>query len=282
MKIPKIVRKSKYFIKALLKLEYPRRSVYDFMKRGDLVGKNTQATIPKICFFSWKTDLLTRSHYSQLKYFVEQNSNFDFYFFTDEQELDWMIQNFKGSKILDIYKRAVFGASKSDIFRTCILFKHGGIFFSVNKLVKIPLLNLIGNERNFIISFDPGPYIRSSASERIPLEFRSNSVIQWCLVSPPDHKILKIAIDSIVESSEFYSDKFFSQPKEAIWNFDGPYMLARSIDKYLADLENKDFTFAGVDYHNSAYVPTGSEYRYAQAPSYLGAKNSRILVAESF
>jgi len=191
-----------------------------------------------------------------------------------------MAKNFEGSEILDVYQRAVFGASKSDIFRTCILLKHGGIFFSVNRLVTIPLSNLVGNGRNFMISFDPGPYIRSGVSDRIPFEYRKNSVIQWCLVSPPKHKILKIAIDSIVKSSKFYSDKFFSPPKEAIWNFDGPYMLARSIDQYLTDPENNDFTFAGINYFNSVVIPNGSEYRYAKAPSYLGEKKSKILLPD--
>jgi len=280
MRTPQIIRQSKYFIKALINFEYPRKSVYDFMKHGHLLGENPHDTIPKTCFFSWKTDLLTRSHYSHLKNFVEQNPDFDFFFFTDDQELSWMAQNFEGSEILNIYQRAVFGASKSDIFRTCLLLRHGGIFFSVNRLVTIPLLSLVGNGRNFIISFDPGPYIRSGASDRIPLEYRGNSVIQWCLVSPPNHKILMIAINSIVKSSGFYSDKFFSPPKEAIWNFDGPYMLARSIDQYLADLENNNFAFAGVNYFNSVEIPNGSEYRYAKAPSYLGEKKSRILLPD--
>jgi hypothetical protein len=85
---------------------------------------------------------------------------------------------------------------------------------------------------------------------------------------------LRIAIKNIVESSEFYSGKLFSPPKEAIWNFDGPYMLARSIDEYLSNPENTDYTFAGRNYFETMYIPKGSEYRYAVIPSYLGTKKS--------
>ena len=34
MEIPKIVRRSRYIIRGLVHLEYPRKSVYDFMKHG--------------------------------------------------------------------------------------------------------------------------------------------------------------------------------------------------------------------------------------------------------
>lgn len=280
MEIPKIVRRSRYIIRGLVHLEYPRKSVYDFMKHGSYLKQSHSNSIPRQCFFSWKTDLLTRSHYFELRDFVNKNPEFEFFFFTDKEELDWMNRNFSQSKILDIYHRAIYGASKSDIFRTCLMLKNGGIFFSVNRLVTISLSNLIGNRKNFLISFDPGLYARDSASNRIPLNFRSNSVVQWCIVSPPNHKILRIAIKSMVKSSKFYSGKLFSPPKEAIWNFDGPYMLARSIDEYLNNSENIDFTFAGRNYFETMYIPKGSEYRYAVIPSYLGAKKSMILLPE--
>jgi mannosyltransferase OCH1-like enzyme len=278
MEIPKIMRRSKYLIRALIHLEYPRKSVYDFMKHGSSLKQNQHNAIPKHCFFSWKTDLLTRSHYIAIRDFVNKNPDFEFFFFTDKEELDWMSDNFSGSKILDIYHRAIYGASKSDIFRTCLMLKNGGIFFSVNRLLTISLSNLIGEGRNFLISFDPGHYVRGGASDRIPLNFRFNPVVQWCMVSPPNHEILRIAIKNIVKSSEFYSGKFFSPPKEAIWNFDGPYMLTRSIDEYLDNSINVNYTFAGINYFESMYIPKGSEYRYAATPSYLGAKKSMILL----
>jgi mannosyltransferase OCH1-like enzyme len=152
METPKIVRRFRYLIRGLIHLEYPRKSVYDFMKHGSSLEQNQNITIPRQCFFSWKTDLLTRSHYFELRDFVNKNPEFEFFFFTDKEELDWMKSNFSGSKILDIYHRAIYGASKSDIFRTCLMLKNGGIFFSVNRLVTISLSNLIGNRKNFLIS----------------------------------------------------------------------------------------------------------------------------------
>ena len=280
MEIPKTVRRLRYLIRGLIHLEYPRKSVYDFMKYGSSLEQIQKSTIPKQCFLSWTTDLLTRSHYFQLRAFVDKNPDFEFFFFTDKEELDWMRKNFSNSKILDIYQRAVYGASKSDIFRTCLMLRNGGVFFSVNRLVTISLSNLIGEGRKFLISFDPGHYARDGASDRIPPHFRYNSVVQWCIVSPPNHEILRIAIKNIVESSEFYSGKFFSPPKEAIWNFDGPYMLARSVDEYLSNSINNDYDFAGINYFESMYIPKGSEYRYATTPSYLGVKKSMILLSK--
>ena len=136
MEIPKNFRRSRYLIKGLIHQEFPRKSVYDFMKHGSSFKQIQHSAIPKQCFFSWKTDLLTRSHYNQIKDFVDKNSDFEFFFFTDKEEFDWMRKNFSGSKILEIYNRAIYGASKSDIFRTCLMLKNGG-FLLVDKNISI-------------------------------------------------------------------------------------------------------------------------------------------------
>jgi mannosyltransferase OCH1-like enzyme len=277
MQTPKKLRQSKYLIKAIIKCQYPRKSVYDFMNSGLELIQDSNNKIPKNCYISWKTNLLARSHYADLRNFVISNPEFKFYFFTDHEQDEWMRTNLEGSEIFDIYRRAIYGASRSDIFRACLLEKFGGAFFSVNRLIQFPLKKLIGDGSNFVVSFDTGKYERPTASKSIPPELRAKAVIQWGMISPPNHLILQIAISNIIKEAEYYSGREYSPPKEAIWNFDGPYMLTRAVDEYLSLKGSNKITFAGINYYNSMLIPKGSEFRYAVEPSYLGDSKGKIL-----
>jgi mannosyltransferase OCH1-like enzyme len=278
VKIPKKLKQAKYFILAILKLQYPRKSVYDFMDSGlGLEPDNCHQKIPMNCYISWKTNLLARSHYLDLKDFVSSNEDFNFYFFSDSDQDEWMRVNLEGEEIFEIYNRSIYGASKSDIFRICLLEKLGGAFFSINRVIRLPLKEIIGSGSDFVVSFDSGKYERSGASEKIPAEFRDRAVIQWGMISPPNHMILKIAIANMIKDAPRYSGREFSPPKVAIWNFDGPYMLTRAVDECLDLPGEKSISFAGINYFESMHIPKGSEFRYAVEPSYLGTIKGKIL-----
>ena len=278
VKVPKKIIQTKYRTLALLKNQYPRKNVYDFMNPSPIeIWSDGNKRIPNNCYFSWKTNFVANSHYSSLKKFVLSNPDFNFYFFSDFDQDEWMKTNFKGEQILDIYSRCVFGASKSDIFRICLLEKVGGIFFSINRVIELPLKYFVSDDSNYVVSFDTSKFERVGASGKIPLEFREKPVIQWGMMAPPNHGILRIAREMIISSAPYYSERRFSSPKVAIWNFDGPYMLTRAVDKYLESTGRNFVTFAGTNYFDSVSVPKGSEFRYAVEPSYLGAKNSIIL-----
>jgi mannosyltransferase OCH1-like enzyme len=277
MQLYKSLRKFKYYIKALISLQYPKKDVYDFMDIGPMSFPTSDEKVPKNCYISWKSNLLVKAHYKELQSFVLSNPDFNFYFYTDYEQDQWMKFNMAGTRIYDVYQRVVYGASRSDIFRTCLLEKFGGVFFSVNRLIATPLKDLVGDGSNFVVSFDPGIYQRANASKIIPLEFRNNAVIQWGLISPPHHQILRIAISQIVENARHYEGQEYSPPKEAIWNFDGPYMLTRSLDEYLDSINIPKIIFKGINYNKSMYIPRGSEFRYAVEPSYLGDLKGQIL-----
>lgn len=277
MQTLKKLRQLKYLVKACIYLQYPRKNVYNFMNKGLILAKVSRRNVPKNCYISWKTNLLVKSHYNDLQKFVSNNPDFDFYFYTDDAQDKWMQTNMRGTEIYSIYKRAIYGASRSDIFRICLLDKFGGVFFSINRLVQLPLKDLVGDGLNFVVSFDPGLLKRTNVSKKIPLEFRDNAIIQWGMISPPRHEILQIAMSRIVENAKYYSGREFSPPKEAIWNFDGPYMLTRALDEYLSKYKNPKVTFRGLNYSNSMYVPRGAIFRYAVEPSYLGDLKGKIL-----
>ena len=278
VEIPKNIKKIKYIIKAILSNEFPRKSVYEFTIPGENLNIELGSRfIPHICFITWKTHLLVKSHHHELKKFVRSNPDFKFYFFTDNSQDLWMKKNFIGSKIYDIYSRVVFGASKADIFRICLLYQYGGFFFSVNKLVSAPLNKLIGDRTKFIVSFEPSKYVRLGASKKIPIIYRNNTAIQWGIISPPKHPILGIALNSIINNEKLFTGKIYCPPKNAIWNFDGPYMWTKAIDNYLISEPNAKVNFAGINFDNSAYTPKGSEFRYISEPSYLGVKRGIII-----
>lgn len=102
MQTPKKLRQSKYLIKAIIKCQYPRKSVYDFMNSGLELIQDSNNKIPKNCYISWKTNLLARSHYADLRNFVISNPEFKFYFFTDYEQDEWMRINLASYKNLNL------------------------------------------------------------------------------------------------------------------------------------------------------------------------------------
>ncbi len=229
------------------------------------------------CFISWKSTRLTRTHAKAYLDFIETNNNVKFWFFDDTSQDSWMFENFGTHKIYSIYKGIKFAASKSDLFRLCILYKYGGVYTGINRTFSQKLTNIYAERDKFIVSFEQNAYLRSSNQFQIPESYRNLNVVQHSIFSPPGHRILEMAIDKVILNAPLYNRVKFKSVKEAIWKFSAPYMLTDVIDEYLETYGPEQITFCGIQFDESSSIPLGSEFRYASSPSYLGSRNRVIL-----
>jgi hypothetical protein len=266
----------KYFSKGLVSGEYPKRTLAPVVKEfSERVYLENSSKLN--CFVSWKSNKLTKTHAEEYRDFVSMNEDVQFWLFSDESERSWMSRHFHKHQIFEVYKGAKFGAMKSDIFRLCLLLKYGGVFTGINRVFDVKLTEIFANRNKFLISFEPNIYSRQSVSNLIPSEFKEFNVVQHSIFSPPEHKVIEIAIETIVEHAPHYNRVVFDSVKDAIWNFSAPYFLTRVIDKYLTEFGGQETEFHGLQFNNSCRIPKGAQYRYAASPSYLGSRNCMIL-----
>jgi mannosyltransferase OCH1-like enzyme len=230
------------------------------------------------CFISWKSTRLTKQHAEEYIKFLKLNENeASFWFFNDRSQDKWMFNNFSNHPVYSVYQGVRFAASKSDIFRLCILYKYGGIYTGVNRVFHQKLSKVYSETDKFIISFESNTYKSNRPQGLIPEEFRDLNIVQHTLFSPPGHKILEMAIERIVSEAHKFDRVIFESVKEAIWRFSAPYFLTDVIKDYINIHGLSEVKFYGIQFDGTCSIPVGAEYRYASSPSYLGSRRSMIL-----
>jgi mannosyltransferase OCH1-like enzyme len=258
-------------------MEFPRKSILNFVKVPqdfeDL--ENTENQIK--CFLSWKNDKLTRTHYYEYLKFFQMNPQVKFFLFDDYLQDKWMETFFGNHKIFTIYKGIKFEASKSDIFRLCLLKKYGGVFIGINRVLDKPICELVTSNQQFVLTFEKNYFKRDKYPDSFPNEYRDFSVVQHTIIASKNHKIIDMGIERIVAHAPQFNKVIFQSPKNAIWNFSAPYLLTQAVDSYIEQFGFKGIELQGFDFNGCSRIPNGAQYRYAFSPSYLGAKGQSIL-----
>ena len=258
-------------------MEFPRKSLLEYVQVPtsfeELENKGNQIN----CFLSWKNTKLTKTHFREYVKFFEMNPEVKFILFDDNLQQKWMETFFGDHEIFSIYEGVKFEASKSDIFRLCLLKKYGGIFIGINRVLDTPIYKFIRDKNQFVLSFDKNYYKRDKYPEAFPAEFKDFSVAQYIVIASKNHEVLNLAIKKIIEHAPLFNKVIFESPKNAIWNFSAPYLLTHAVDDYIEIYGLENISLCGFEYNGYSRIPNGAEYRYGFSPSYLGAKHQMIL-----
>jgi hypothetical protein len=83
--------------------------------------------IPKNIFRTFKHDF----NESVKKSWTDLHPDYNYYFFNDNQCMDFMKYNFS-QEIFDTYKMLNIGAPRADLFRVCILYLYGGVYVDID------------------------------------------------------------------------------------------------------------------------------------------------------
>ena len=257
---------------ARLLLDRPEQLLTD-----SIAPRSLNYKIPNTVFQTWETNYVGKRHHRSITEFRRQNTEFSFLLFDSTSRDQYMEKNWKGRKILQVYRASVFGAMKADIFRYCILYDQGGYYFDISKGLKAPILTLIRPDSEFFVTQESTPLDDDSVDlTKYGLEQRK--FLQWGLGLVPKHPILQGVIQEIEGRSHAYFGKIFDDPKSAILNFTGPGAFTRSVYLFLESNHEASKDFLGIDFFGSEiFALKGSGYRFASFPSYSEAQKSMIL-----
>lgn len=145
-----------------------------------------------------------------------ENPDYDYQFF-DADDRKIFIRHYFDDKVYNAYTRIKPGAFKSDLWRYCVLFVHGGFYIDIDSICLGSLDMFLKDDLNFVSAIDLNIG---------DLEY--HNVANAFIGSTPGHPILKGCIDRIVTLVE--DEKL---PPENLMNFCGPGCLGIIINQYL-------------------------------------------------
>lgn len=175
--------------------------------------------IPKVIYQTFKTNVVPIGMYNAIKSWQDNNPDYEHYFFTDDDCIDFIEKNFD-KKVLDAYLNFIPGAFKADLWRCCILYIKGGIYVD-SDMVCLRSLNEVINEDDEFLSARDDPMSKS---------FIYNAFI----ACTPGHPFIKKQIDSILENAENKNMCYYLDVA-------GPALLGKSINKVCKRSENSEF-----------------------------------------
>ncbi len=173
---------------------------------------STPQKIPYVIVRSFATanipDILKKSVKSTYDY----NPEYKHIFFDDNDCYEFMHREYLG-RVADAYDKLIPGAYKSDLFRICYLYKYGGVYFDVNKVLMVPLDKLFDSNYDLVTVVDK------------PDEF----VWQAFFACKPRLPVVKLCIDKIVENVENRN-----YGNNAL-DITGPMMMGRVFKQYYGE-----------------------------------------------
>tara|TARA_Y200000002_G_scaffold304213_1_gene259803 strand:- start:863 stop:1675 length:813 start_codon:yes stop_codon:yes gene_type:complete len=267
----KIADKIKYNIRRIS--EYPLVTLDD---QKALRPPNQKIT--PIVYQTWVDNKFGKTHKRSLLKFRNINKNLSFKIFTNPMMEEYMLQKWGNKNIYTIFKNALIGPLKTDIFRYCILYDQGGYYFDISRACKIPLTKLHNKTSKFIITYeDTNCFIPPNNKNVFLLKRPFSHILQWGLAFEKKNKFLELLIKEISKSYPFYKNKIFENPKLAVLNFTGPGMYTKVMRDYLSKCNKNDYKELDTKFNgNGIFKLNGSQVRYHKEPSYTYLKNKKI------
>ena len=182
----KLPDKIKYIVRQIT--EYPLVEVSD-----QLAIKPPKQKITPIVHQTWIDNKFGKTHAKSLLEFRNLNKNLSFFIYSDTAIDEYMKKYWGKKKIYDIFKNALIGPLKTDIFRYCILYDKGGYYFDISRGCKIPLTKLHNKDSKFILTYeDTECYMTPSNSKLFNLKRPFNHILQWGLAFEKRSPFLKM------------------------------------------------------------------------------------------
>ena len=252
----------------------------DLVRLEDSLGTQSEGwTIPPRVFQTCPTRLIHRDHGEAIEKFRALNSNLWHTVFDQHDTDNYMKEHWGNHPIFSIYEDALFGQMKADIFRYCVVFDNGGYYLDINKAIMRRLQDLHEVDDHGLLSFEKNSSVvfpDQPASSR--LLHPEKLVLQWGFGFSPQHRILELAINRIVETSDYFRSREFNRVLPTVVSFTGPGVLTWAVRRYLA--KNQE---AGLAQHSPDFGESGitrlprSDLAFGGTKHYSKFKHHRVL-----
>ena len=222
------------------------------------ITQNDNIKIPKKIWQTHESNDLPESSYKHINRLIKLNPDYQYRFFTDS-DMELYIKNNFENNVLKAYKKIKPGAGKADIWRLSVIYKEGGIYLDVDKILKengIPFNKIIKPDDKFIQGRNWYIWGYDAPS--------TNAIL--CAV--PNHPIIKEAFYSVIDSVN--NNKPIEQiDKHKGWakleNYTGTPHLWKAISNNIGMINLKE-----GEYSNGVIISNKLEDNFQQNKDYGG------------
>jgi mannosyltransferase OCH1-like enzyme len=266
----------KLIVRNILRDSY--RNLSPQMQLKDHRARNSSETIggiPRDLYRTWKSRKFDYLHYREIKKLMSINKKWSLYFSDDEEMKGFIHQKYAGEKLERIFQNSTYPSLKADIWRLAKLYESGGAYLDIDSTFTcsfedLPLdtTELFSTEKNELKDILlPGvspmrSFFEKNAYELQGQGFNTNSVIlNWAFFVRPRHPILEIALETLIENSDYFVGRNFTNVHLGVVNFSGPILLTQAVWKYV--LRGNQVSIMGIDFDGKGIfkrVPKFGEY----------------------
>jgi mannosyltransferase OCH1-like enzyme len=153
----------------------------------DNVKSLTLNGVPAVIYQTSETKRVTNTIKSIIDENLKNNSEFDYYFYDDDDCLEFIEDNFD-EDVVYAYKQLIPGAYKADLWRYCILYINGGFYADIDTLCLDSIDKILDKHVEFVSVID----LNATVSEG------NHNLSNGFIGSIPKHPILFKCIMQIV------------------------------------------------------------------------------------
>jgi hypothetical protein len=165
--------------------------------------------LTKTIYQTWYTKVLPEPIQKSIDNMLNLNPEFEYHLYDDDDMIKFIHDNYPG-EISEAFDTIKIGAMKADLWRYLVLYKFGGVYLDIDSEIYSDLSTLIVDDCAVITR-----------------ENNPNLFVQWMLIFPPNHELLKICIDKCVWN--------IMNIKDDVAKLTGPFVYSDSIREYLDD-----------------------------------------------
>lgn len=199
-------------------------SIPHYIPRKDLSAPKTMNGVPLVIYQSWQSHIVPKYMKENILTTVENNPQFDYYLFSDADCRAFIQANYD-EDVLSAFDSLRPGAYKSDLWRYCILYKLGGVYFDIKIVPLVPLTHLLKDNSTVFVKDFTLNHIKNENSSKTMSNMR-DCVWNGLMISPPNNAVFKHCIDEIVESCK--ERLYRGNPLDIT----GPCLLGRMMKKH--------------------------------------------------
>jgi mannosyltransferase OCH1-like enzyme len=269
----------KKLIKKLLLLRFVMTDLPWVTVGNHLSPEKAIQKIAPVVYQTWESHDFGRRHARELKHFRELNPGLDFFIFNKYQRDTYMKENWGNRPIYTAYQDAIFGQTKADIFRYCIIYDRGGYYFDISKGCRVPLFTLhSANSEGLITNESNSRELNRENKLSDHINLPEKYFAQWAFGFTKGHKLLEMVIKGIEEKMDEYYGRKFKSPSDAILDFTATHHFTDVVHLYAQSNDLSNITQAGIDFNGyGVFSLEGSEVRYLQVPEYKLARNKPLM-----
>lgn len=186
--------------------------------------------IPRVIYQTWWVKTLPQPIQASVDSMIAMNPGYDYRLY-DDGDMHRYVEGFSDSTLSRCFNSLKVGAAKADLWRYLVLYKEGGVYLDVDSVIHSSLDPLILDDGCCVISRENNP----------------GKFVQWCLMFPPRHPILKRCIDACVENIS-------SGKRVSVLSMTGPVVYSDSVNRHFG---NERVFYKSDEEINSMKTSTG-------------------------